>query len=393
MSLDFLQVSQQVKQMGEKASLDQPGLQARVSESLAQLQRCPNELEQLREKVRQVVQDHDSTLRCAVPVGEALDSHYPLPTLTEEVTLIAADGSQIFADRHAEVDYCLVNTGAIWMRSGSSETPSTSIRSRLIYADELDGMSDERLSLQRDLAERTRLLEIASQVASPSITMTDGPLELWTTTLEEGRVAGEFKKALEVYLGVLRGLHELDATTAGYVDKPGADLVVRLLEADKAGTGDLARIRTYHPFKGVTDRQLYLDLLPSSERSAVFAIQSRSASSYQDDLKLHFFYLNVGIESHPYIARVEIPAWVAVDRSRLDALHTVLVSQCRITGAHAYPYLLHRAHETAVVSLEDKGQVTQMIVNELRKRGVELAGASAKQLNKDIAGKRTRYGA
>jgi len=70
----------------------------------------------------------------------------------------------------------------------------------------------------------------------------------------------------------------------------------------------------------------------------------------------------------------------------------VLVSQCGMIGAQRYPYLLHRAHETAVVSLEDKEQVTQMIINELRRCGLEVAGQSAKQYNKDVSGKRTRYG-
>jgi hypothetical protein len=225
------------------------------------------------------------------------------------------------------------------------------------------------------------------------ITLTDGPLELWTTTLEEGRVAGEFKKSLDIYLGVLRKLHEINATTAGYVDKPGADLVVRLLEVAKAGEDDLAEMRKYHPFKGVTDIELYRELLPAGERSAIFGIQSRSSKPYQGELGLHFFYLNVGRPEHPYLARVEVPEWVVENPTMLDALQAVLVSQCRMIGARAYPYLLHRAHETAVVNLEDKEQVTQMIVNELRKRGLEVAGASAKQYNKDVSGKRTRYGA
>ena len=77
----------------------------------------------------------------------------------------------------------------------------------------------------------------------------------------------------------------------------------------------------------------------------------------------------------------------------LDNLHAVLVSQCGMIGARAYPYLLHRAHETAVVSQEDKEQVTQMIVHELQRRGLEVPGMSAKQYNKEISGTRTRYGA
>jgi hypothetical protein len=393
MSLDFLQVSQQVKHLGEKALAHQHDLKNRLVETHALLEDCATEIEQLQHKVQEVVRSYDQTLRCAVPVMEALNSHYPLPPMPDQVTLIAADGSQIFADRHAEVEYCLVNTGAIWMRYGSSEAPVTSIQSALIYAEKLEGMSDDRLSLQRDLAERIRLLELASQATPPVITITDGPLELWTTTLEEGKVAGEFKKSLDVYLDVLHRLHELNTTTAGYVDKPGADLVVRLLEVAKAEAGDLSEMRKYHPFKGITDREMYRDILQPGERSAIFGIQSRSSKPYQEALGLHFFYLNVGKVGHPYLSRVEIPAWVVEDRSMLDNLHAILVNQCRMIGARAYPYLLHRAHETAVVSLEDKEQVTQMIIHELQKRGLEVAGLSAKQYNKDVSGKRTRYGA
>ena len=50
------------------------------------------------------------------------------------------------------------------------------------------------------------------------------------------------------------------STTAGYVDKPGADLVVRLLEVAKAEAGDLAEMRKFRPFKGVTDRELYQEM-------------------------------------------------------------------------------------------------------------------------------------
>src|SRR4030042_1981100 len=192
MSLDFIQVSQQVKQLGEGALSRQRDLQTRLKEACELLVRYDRDGDALREKVEAVVQSHDPTLRCALPVREGLNTCFPLPDLPDGVTLIAADGSQIFTDRHAEVDYCLVNTGAIWMRYGSTEAPVTSIQSRLLYAEELEGMSDEKLSLQRDLAERLRLLELASPATAPIITLTDGPLELWTTPLEEGRVGGEF---------------------------------------------------------------------------------------------------------------------------------------------------------------------------------------------------------
>jgi hypothetical protein len=281
MSLDFLQVSQQVQQLGEKAIQHQHDLKTKLVETRELLEERSQDIENLHQKVQDVARNYDQTLRCASPVNEALNAHFPLTNLPEKVTLIAADGSQIFADRHTEVEYCLVNTGAIWMRYGSADAPVTSIQSQLIYADQLEGMSDDKLSLKRDMAERIRLLELASQAQPPIITLTDGPLEIWTTTLEEGRVAGEFKKSLEKYLGVLRKLCELKATTAGYVDKPGADLVVRLLEVARAKEEDLAEMRTFRPFRGVTDIELYKDVLQPGERSAIFGIQSRSSKPYQ----------------------------------------------------------------------------------------------------------------
>jgi NurA domain len=392
MALDYLQVSQQVKQLGEKALEHQRDAETKLTTARGVLEAHALQGEWLKHRVQEVGRTSDQSLRCAIPVSEALNAHFTLPPLPEQVTLIAADGSQIYADRHAEVEYCLVNTGAIWMRYGSDEAPKTSIQSRLIFAEQLEGSSDDRLSLQRDMAERERLWELARQVEPPVITLTDGPLELWTTTLEEGRVAGEFKQSLERYLGILKKLHDIGATTAGYVDKPGADLVVRLLEVATAEDQDLMEIKKYHPLNGVRDRELFYNLLSPGERSAVFGIQSRSSKPYTDALSLHFFYLNVGTPSKPYIARVEVPSWVVADESMLNQLHAVLVSQCRMIGARAYPYLLHRAHETAVVGLEDKQQVTQMIVNELNRRGVEVVGVSAKQYNKDVSGKRMRYG-
>ena len=74
----------------------------------------------------------------------------------------------------------------------------------------------------------------------------------------------------------------------------------------------------------------------------------------------------------------------------LDNLHAVLVEQCRIMGQWSYPYLLHRAHETAVVSFQEKEQVTLMITQEPRRRGVEVGELSDKQAAKDLQG-RTRY--
>jgi hypothetical protein len=59
-------------------------------------------------------------------------------------------------------------------------------------------------------------------------------------------------------------------------------------------------------------------------------------------------------------------------------------------GARPYPYILHRAHEVAVVSLDEKQRLMEMILLELRRQGVGVAGETHKQGLKNLAGK-SRY--
>jgi len=381
--------------MGKSAPARQEELRIKREEALALLQNYAGEIEELRRKVREAVLQ-DASLRCALPVllpdstPQPLDGHFPLPSLPAQATILAADGSQINLDRHAEVEYGLVSVGAIQMRLGSPQPPSTTVRCELIHDEQLENLTEASLALKRDLKERSMLVELAAQAPAPVITFTDGPMELWgskdATSAEQ---ASEYQQSLKQYLGVLDQLCSLGAITAGYVDKPSANLVVRLLEVARAAPEDLRDLRQYRPLRGVSDWYIYKVLLEPGQRSSIFAMQSQSAKNYPGLSALHFFYLNVGRLGHPWLARVEAPGWVIGNQTRLDSLHAVLVDQCRILGGRPYPYLLHRAHETALVSHQERDQVTNMIVLELRKRGIDIEGISQKQAVKNLAG-RTR---
>jgi hypothetical protein len=80
--------------------------------------------------------------------------------------------------------------------------------------------------------------------------------------------------------------------------------------------------------------------------------------------------------------RVEIPKWVAEDSRKLDLLHGILLEQCKMIGSRPYPYLLHRAHETAVVRFEEKEQVGQLLALELRRINAEVGDDSNKAVAK-----------
>ena len=395
MALDFQQVRQQVIEMGENVPLRAQYLREKRDEALEILEEYAAELEALQAKVDAAISANPN-LRCAIPKDENLNHRLPCPSLPDKVTLLAADGSQINPDRHASVDYCLVNVGAIKMRHGEPDSPITTVRSQLLYDEQMytaGGRITERMvALMRDLRERVLLADLAKDVQPPIITLTDGPLELWVG--REGALeAREYEKRFKEYLGALRELHSIGVSTAGYIDRPRGDLLVRLLEIATLPNDELDKAgREYRPYRGIADADLFYLLLEPGERSAVFGIQSRNADKYTAELALHFFYLNVGRdEKHPYPVRVEIPAWVADNPQKLNDLHAILVQQCQVLGSRTYPYLLHRSHEVAVVTQDEKRQVENMIALELRRRGVEVSGESQKQGTKADSGQTGRY--
>jgi len=395
MALDFQQVREQVIQMGEQAPSQAKHFRALREQALEILEENAHKNQFLREKV-QTALSYNANLRCALPQNETLNQAFGLPAVPKAVTILAADGSQINPDRHASVDYCLVNVGAIQMLYGSSESPVTTVRSRLYYDDQMftsAGRVTERLvALRRDLRERQLLAELAEDPPLPVITLTDGPLELWVGRETEPE-AKEYEKHFKDYLKALRQLHQMGASAAGYIDRPRGDLLVRLLEIAQLPLGEIEKAgREYRPLRGITDADLFRDILQPGERSAVFGIQSRTAGKYADELALHFFYLNVGRdEEHPYLVRVEIPAWVVEDTQMRNDIHAVLVHQCQILGNRTYPYLLHRSHEVAVVTQDEKQQLENMISLELRKRGISVGGVSQKQGSKDDRQTKGRY--
>jgi hypothetical protein len=392
MAIDFQQIRQQIKNLSGTAVERSDYLRRLQELAYELLVEYAADLEGLRQKVENVVRSYDPSLRCALPASERLDARFATPPSPAEAVILAADGSQIFMDRHASVEYFVINIGVIQAHHGSSQAPRPRVFSDLSFGDQLgfneQYFDDDKISLIRDLRERRLLADLATEATAdlgvlnpiPVITLTDGHLELWGAKTAED---DQFKQSLQEYLTSLDELHACAAITAGYVDKPGEDYLVRLLEIASQPENEAKN----RPLRGVRDRRLFEKLLKPGERSAVFGVQSRAATVYKrhaEALALHFFYLNIGRPDHPWLARVDIPAWVAGDPVKLDALHAILVAQCKILGTHPYPYLLHRAHETAVVGQDERKQVEVMINQELRKHGI--AGEASHKLEMKQSG-------
>src|SRR5215217_6928177 len=392
MPVNFQQIYRRVREIAEGAHESKKILEERRIRARELLALYASDLDFLRRKV-EIAKESDVNIRCAMPFKDSLASFCAPPVSVTEATIIAADGSQVNPDRHAAVQFCIINVGVIAMRLSSGMAPLVTVETELMYGDKLlhngSPLSDGMVAMRRDISERVKLDEISQDLPGPIVNLTDGTLELWGAKGDDPQAYANF---VEQYLGVLSRLYERGVVTAGYVEKPSADLVIRLLEIAMADDQEIKHLRDYHPLRGVSDRWLYGELgnplLPSGYRSAVFQLQSGSEKKYKGALSLHFFYLNVGTEGHPWPVRVEIPKWVAEDPKKLDLLHGTLLEQCRMMGSRPYPYLLHRAHETAVVRFEEKEQVEQLLALELRRIHAEVGDGSNKSSAKALKVKR-----
>ncbi len=334
----------------------------------------------------------NKTLRCARPVLEPPASIHHLPVNTEPVTLIAADGSQINPSRHRQINFSLINVATICMQNGVEATPTYDTESTLLDDYDLNGdntpLTEDAIALERDLRERAALYHHSRKFTAPVVTLTDGPLELFR---EIGETTG-FEKKLNEYIGILAACQQAQTITAGYVDKPRSDLVNRMLRLAIDQTSDpvnshQVELKRIH----VPDATLFSGRLPRpGDRSAVFSIQSPWSKSFKDGLELCFFYLNVSRSEKPCLARVELPTWCAGTPRLLDILHHAIYRQCEIMGTRPYPYILHRAHEIAVISFEEASQIENMLAAEMLERGLEMGAKSNKQSAKELPG-RGRY--
>ncbi len=383
MPVDFQQIRNQAVEMGRQAPEQMQRSRTLLQNALEVFESLGDRSEEVRERVQKAAAE-DKKLRCAFPSSEPILDSISEPDCSHAEVTLAADGSQINPSRHEAADFGVVNCGAL--RMATEELPREFVQSHLLYFEDIEGKSEEMIALMRDVSERKLLVDLAKEGSGSAVALTDGMLDIY----REPRQDAEFNRRFDDYLASLRALAELKTIVAGYVDKPRADLLVRMLELMDGSEEDMLQRARERPLGGVTDAMLLNGRLKPGMRSVVFGIESSSSEQFNGPLRLHFFYLNVGFENLPQLARVEIPAWVADDRDLVNTLHATLLFQCRMTGSVPYPYILHRAHEIAVVGLAEREQIGAMIDIELRRNGVDPGIRSSKQFMKDLAGK-ARY--
>jgi NurA domain len=391
MPLDLLELSTQVRQMGEllaERRADEQRRLALLDRMLADHCDRWQELAELAEQVQE---------RVAVPTGP-LDERVPPRDRPPSYTAMATDGAEIDPDRHGgSGDFYLINVGRVRIPYGQPER-EVELRSvsSLGYTDEalfiVDPrdprrqvpMRDRHLDALRTVEELRALADLAEGEIReypnhvPAVALVDGTL-LFSVLEERPR---DFLRArfYSDFVFQLERLRRARVPVAAYASRSRGIDLVHLFRAVCGSTPlvcELCRGAHACALRGLSDAHLVGRGLERWDRSGVFRVRSNVHDPYYGIHRVYFFLLATGDE----IARVEVPEWVACDHELLALLHAVLVDQC--AKGFGYPAVLARADDRAVISLSDRGVLDTLVQQELARYGV-VARPSAKLGRKQV---------
>jgi hypothetical protein len=371
LALQFEKLEPQVKQMGVSLA----GRSTSIIEQVRLAKEWLMSLHDLDAIWAQIMlaRQNDAGFRGAGPLGEPINVAIPLPECPPKATLFAADGSQIYPDVHGPVPYWLTNIGVFIYHHGTDQLPDMVVEP-LLFFDESDVrdpdgrlIANAAINARRSVYEMQMLAQVTvnnADMVGPLLALYDGPL----IGMPMGKEVANATMLTADYHEAIDFLADAGAILAGYVDRPSSRFVVytiylMTLAAEEITRGGLQEAL----LEGLTDADLYKALLGPGCRSALMVQQSplnKEYKDYGDHQEIVFFYLNTAAaHQEPYLARVEIPMWVARDKTLVNAVHALLYAQCQITDR--YPYVLTRADEIAVVQPAEKRSLDERIAIEL----------------------------
>ncbi len=380
--LDFAQLQQQLQDFAAYQWRQRNVLQEKLRAALEAWAAAP-EAEALNKQVKDV---RPSWL-VAQLLGTRLQECRDAPERPATVTVVAADGSQIFPDRHVEPPCFLLNVGRVAFQLGTLEPPRMESVPRFYYRqedlrdfldDRFEAITVEVVSALRDEYELEALLELATEArraGRPLVALLDGTLIRWMIRRLHQRELEE--RLIQRYAELLEGFQKEQIPLASYISRPGGAEVVNLLRVVR---GECTPQPPALSLEGLPDRLLFAQLLKPGERSAVFLSGSHIQRAYAREHQIAYVYLAVPARYGTVeIARIEFPQWVAEHTDWLDLLHAVLLKECE--KGQGYPMVLAEAHERAIIRGVDREAFYDLIGRQLLQNGMTLE-SSRKQMSK-----------
>lgn len=387
--LEFAKILRDIDDLGRERAATVAGLEEELAVADEVMANICSDLESATARIRSA-----RTSWLVATSYEPPDRTYPAPPVPTEHAVVATDGSQIVPNKH-EITLCyLLNTSCIMLYYGTGERPIALSNPKLYYRDDdlfeepyAGGrvrLNERILSMRRTLAEAGEMESgIRSIRASglPAVALWDGSLIRWEIANEP---VDYRDRVLEEYLHVFDVAMELGVPIIGYISDPGSKDFVNSMrvmlcdqepvDCDKCPHKERNEAPPCDRVARLKDSVVFGRKLSAGQRSVVFTCSSSILNLYREH-RVTAFYANTGKET----VRIELPEWVAADRSLLDLVHAVCCDQA--AKGRGYPVSLAEAHEHAVVHGQERDLFYQMVERSFVKHGAPV-GYSLKRHSK-----------
>lgn len=283
-------------------------------------------------------------LRCQqhalLPRWQQLKLH-AVTSFTQDYTVYAIDGSQIYPDRHAGLSCYVINIGCVALSYGVKSGAFFATKLYLLQEESFSQMSQELINARRTRYELQEAVPWSLLYQNiHNLVMCDGSLIFWHLSAHEKTIQ---EQLLADYLETLEQLYQRKTPIIGYISLPQSKELVTVIRS-LHGSSDA--------FKCIVDSDVIAQWLNPGFRSNLFEHNSALMEKYPPHLRIYFFYVHVGEE----IARIELPAWLV---PQVDMIASIIMDQAE--KGRGYPVCLAEAHQQAVVTGVDREFFYQLL--------------------------------
>lgn len=391
--LNLAKLAQQLPNITQQMSKEAIISRERVNQAEILLHQAQTKLDQLLEIQQEWRQG--LIFSCATPV-ESLETRKAVAIPQTSHSVFATDGSQI-APSHHEIAYCyLINIGRIMLHYGQNLHPLLDSIPEIYYKPEDLYISkqwgirvEEWMSYRRTVSEIEILANMATDWVKPpgahkeqNLALVDGSLVYWfldNLPLE----------ARDLILpSILTAWEELKVNQiplVGYVSASRSVEAIHFLRLQscpypnpncKQHCAEITEKTPCQTVEPLRDATFWAHLLQPGERSPLWRSNLKILEWYGETQQIYFCYLHVGTE----VARVELPAWVALNETLLEQSLSIVLAQ--VYKGFGYPIALSEAHNQAVVRGGDRARFFALLEEQMIRSGLKNVGISYKESSK-----------
>ncbi|MEM6435874.1 MAG: DNA double-strand break repair nuclease NurA [Cyanobacteria bacterium P01_D01_bin.115] len=391
--LDLMKLAQQMQGISHhlKEEAEAAGRRVKIANTL--MERAQAHQAELSERLEAW---HDRIPFAIATPMEPLDTRVAIAAAPAAHTVLATDGSQISPSHH-EIAYCyLLNVGRVVLHYGQGRFPLLDSLPEVVYRPEDLYISrqwgirtEEWMGHRRTVSEAQALADLALTVVAesataasvPTLALTDGSLIYWFL---EDLPHDARDRILPPILAAWGELQAAGVPLVGYVSASRSGEALNFLRLQScpfevpdclthcASQRNLAPCQVFEPLRDVA---LYATHLAPGERGPLWCSSVNILADYGPH-HIYFCYLHVGAE----IARIELPAWVALNGALRDAALEMVITQ--VQKGYGYPISLAEAHNYAVVRGGDRSRFFALLEREMIRAGLQNVGTSFKEARK-----------